>query len=146
MAKNTIKNRQSFYKERFLVNYVKLGGRKGEAAFASGVSRRTVDNWIKSNKEFAALFEDAREDATEILEAEAHRRAIKGVSEPIYYKGEKVGAVQKFSDTLLIVLLKANAPDKYRENIEEKHTGEVVLKVKYDDSPGNPGNTPPPTS
>ena len=41
--------------------------------------------------------------------------------EPVFYKGAKCGAVQKYSDLLLIFLLKARRPDMYRE----RWTGEL---------------------
>jgi hypothetical protein len=52
------------------------------------------------------------------LEDEARRRAYEGWEEPVWHKGVNCGTVRKFSDTLLIVLLKAHMPEKYRENIK----------------------------
>ena len=43
--------------------------------------------------------------------------------EPIYYKGELVGHVRKYSDALMMFLLKAHRPDKYRDNIKVDHAG-----------------------
>ena len=51
------------------------------------------------------------------------RRAFEGTDEPVYYKGEECGSVRKYSDTLAIFLLKAHAPEKYRENIHAELTG-----------------------
>ena len=52
-----------------------------------------------------------------MLEAEARRRAAIGVDEPVFYKGEVVGHIRKYSDTLLMFLLKAHWPEKFRENV-----------------------------
>ena len=49
----------------------------------------------------------------EILEAEAYRRAIEGVVQPVYRGGKLVGEVRQYSERLLMVLLKAQAPEKY---------------------------------
>lgn len=61
------------------------------------------------------------------LEAEARRRAMDGVDEPVYHKGEVVGHVRKYSDTLLIFLLKAHRPHKYRDNYKIEHGGQVEV-------------------
>jgi hypothetical protein len=73
---------------------------------------------------FARSWDNAMEVAIDALEAEARRRAVEGVDEPVgWYKGEAGGKVRRYSDTLLIVLLKAHRPEKYRENIHQEHTG-----------------------
>lgn len=61
------------------------------------------------------------------LEDEAHRRAFDGVDEPVFYKGEDCGAVKKYSDTLAIFLLKAHAPEKYRERQDLTVKGTLTL-------------------
>ncbi len=35
--------------------------------------------------------------------------------EPVFYKGKAIAAVRKFSDTLLIFMLKGAKPEKYRD-------------------------------
>ena len=45
---------------------------------------------------------------------EAYRRAM-GYRVPVYYKGVKVGTMKKYSDTLLIPLLKQMLPEYYGE-------------------------------
>ena len=61
-----------------------------------------------------------RPQAISVLEDEAQRRAT-GFEEDVYYKGQKVGTVTKYSDKLMEILLKANAPEKYRERSEVKN-------------------------
>ena len=39
----------------------------------------------------------------------------------MYYKGDEVGYVRKYSDSLTMFLLKAHRPDKYRERSEVKN-------------------------
>ncbi len=43
-------------------------------------------------------------------EEEAVRRAVDGINEPVFYKGRQVGDIRRFSDTLLIFLMKAGDP------------------------------------
>ena len=39
-----------------------------------------------------------------------------GVEQPVFYRGEIAGTVRKYSDVLLIFLLKVTRPNIYREN------------------------------
>lgn len=73
------------------------------------------------------LFEKAWDKAvrlgTHALEDEAARRASEGWDEPVFYQGVQTGLVRKFSDTLLIFLLKARDPEKYSERLRQELTG-----------------------
>jgi hypothetical protein len=104
-------------KRIFLEAYQKNGVLKYACA-AANVHRQTYYDWLRDDPTFATAAREAREVAIEALEEEAHRRAIEGVEDPIYYKGEFVATVRKPSDTLMIFLLKANRPEKYRERVE----------------------------
>ena len=61
------------------------------AARRTGIARATYYRWIKRDEEFRQRCEDAVEDYAEALEAEADRRAVEGVEEPIYRAGRLVG-------------------------------------------------------
>jgi hypothetical protein len=102
-------------KELFLSEYSKLGTIL-KAAKAADVDRKTHYNWLKSDPEYGELFERAKEDYLEKLEAEADRRAVEGTLRPVFHQGEECGQIREFSDTLLIFRLKCLAPEKYREN------------------------------
>lgn len=83
------------------------------------VGRATHYEWLKADVEYAARFKSAQEDAAEALEEEARRRAVEGVLEPAgWYQGSPGGNVRRYSDTLLIFLLKGAKPEKYRERTE----------------------------
>ena len=120
--------------EQFLLTYAREGTvhRACEAAL---VNRRLVYYWIEHDKHFAAQFERAREIATDLLEEEARRRALKGVEEPVFYQGEVVGHVQKYSDILIMMLLNGHRPERFKQRTE--HTGKdggpiAVVHVSYD--------------
>ena len=95
------------------------------ACQAARVDRRTVYKWkdAKNNGGFGAAWAVALETANDMLEAEAYRRAVQGVDEPHFYEGDIVGHVRKYSDVLLIFLMKARMPHKYRETKRLEHTG-----------------------
>jgi len=88
------------------------------ACRAAGVGRTTFYDWLKKDARFAALHAQATEDAIDVLEQEAKRRAVDGWDEPVFQKGEAVGTVRKYSDNLLITLLKGKKPDVYRERLD----------------------------
>jgi hypothetical protein len=95
-----------------------------KSAKASRIGRRTVYDWLETDKDFKIKFKKARKVAIGVLEDEAHRRAVEGIDKPVFYKGKRVRAkVKEYSDTLLIVLLKANAPKKYKDRVQAEHTG-----------------------
>lgn len=91
------------------------------AATAAGVTRQTVYVHKRRSKEFAEAWEEAMEDAVDALEAVAIDRA------------------RKQSDTLLIFLLKAHRPGKYRETIRTQHTGANDEPVAFTLNIGQPG-------
>jgi hypothetical protein len=106
------------------------------AAKATAIGRRTHYDWLEHDPEYAARFKDVDADVTEALETEARRRAQFGVEEPVYYQGQRVDTIRRFSDTLLIFLLKARRPEVYRERFD--HTlaapggGPVVVRWQTD--------------
>jgi Homeodomain-like domain len=107
------------------------GATIGKAAWMAGVSRRTVYNWRDTEAAFAAEWDDAYEDGTDVFEDEAHRRAVEGVERPVVAMGRlakdddgNVLKVREFSDTLLLASLKRRRPDAWRE----RSTQDVNLK------------------
>jgi hypothetical protein len=94
--------------------------------------------WRREDEAFARDFAEARADAADNLEREAMRLAVKGIDRPVIYRGQlSTGRIDKngqhvpegspdatgvvpltikeYSDTLLIFLLKAACPEKYRD-------------------------------
>lgn len=90
------------------------------AARACGISPATLYKHRRDDALFAERWQEALEEAVDLLEHEAHRRAFKGVAEPVFYQGDECGYVTKYSDGLAQFLLKAHRPDKYRERSEVK--------------------------
>jgi len=83
----------------------------------------------RQKKKWAKDFEEAYENGTDVLEDEAHRRAVDGWDEPKFWQGDEIGVVRKFSDRLLEMLLKARKPEKYRERSDVNVTGDMTVKV-----------------
>jgi hypothetical protein len=88
-----------------------------------------VYDWLARDARFKAQYDDARTDAADALEAEAWRRAHDGVDEPVFYQGAVVGAIRRYSDSLLMLMLRAARPEKYRDRVE--HTGKAGEPVPF---------------
>lgn len=74
-------------KAAFLLAFSEIGI-IGEACEVAGVSRAEVSLWKKDDEAFALAYRDAEDQAADSLEKEAHRRAVTGWHEPVFYKGE----------------------------------------------------------
>ncbi len=99
-------------KQKFIQDLA-LHGNVSEAAKTALVSRSSLYRYRAANPEFAKAWDAAREQATDNLADEAMRRAINGVEEVRYFKGEPVGTVRKYSDQLLMFLLRAYRPQVF---------------------------------
>lgn len=98
------------------------------AAQAAGVGRRTVYEWRAADQTFAEAWDSALDEGSDLLEDEALRRAVHGVSRPVAV-GKQVVDVVEYSDVLLIFLLKARRPERYRDNVRVRTEGAVELSL-----------------
>ena len=101
------------WRKKFLENLAETGV-VTHSARAAGVSKTAVHISRRRDSKFAQAWDRALDSATDRLENEAVRRAVDGVEEPVYQGGKQVGTITRYSDTLLIFLLKANR-DKFRQ-------------------------------
>lgn len=85
--------------------------------------RRSAYDWRRDDADFAAAWDTAIDRGTDALEDEAVRRATEGTLKPVFYKGEKCGSIREYSDTLLMFMLKARRPEKFKERTESQITG-----------------------
>lgn len=112
--------------EKAFLKALSRTGNVSEACRAAKIERSTVYRHRDADKVFAALWVDAQSEAADWLEKEAYRRAVTGWLEPVYQRGEKVGTVRKYSDQLLIRLLEANNPDKFKRRMDMTSDGEKL--------------------
>jgi hypothetical protein len=122
-------------KQAAFLDELALRGNVRDACAVAGVPRRTAYDWRDADPAFAAAWDTALDEAADVMEREAHRRAVDGTEEPVFGSmgqglgSGEVGRITKYSDTLLIFLLKAARPEKYRERQQIEHTGEIAQKV-----------------
>lgn len=124
-------------KERFIKALREFGGNVFRAAKLVKLSRTALYNYRKEDPEFAEAWDNALEDGFDDLEAEARRRALEGYDEPVYHGGEQVGFVRRYSDTLLIFLLKGARPEKYRERYDVKNKVQGSLNISIENAIDN---------
>lgn len=112
---------------RFLEQLSKLSNVTA-ACDAAGIARTAAYKWKAEDPEFAEAWEAALELGVQGMEDEAKRRAFDGYEEPVYQGGMQVGSVRKYSDSLAAMMLKAHAPDKYRERSDLNISGSLNVR------------------
>lgn len=96
---------------------------------AEGHSIRASLKWANATRNdlykkwrISPAFNEAEKDAFEagsdVFEDTLFKRAVEGVEEPVFYKGEVVGYVKKYDTLLLMFALKARRPLIYRDNVK----------------------------
>jgi hypothetical protein len=113
--------------ERFLKALAETGIVSAAVEIA-GTSRTRVYELRKRDAGFTAGWEEAEERAADALEAEAWRRAVVGIQEPLVSSGKVVRdddgqpiAIRRYSDTLMLALLKARRPEKFKDRAVVEH-------------------------
>ena len=94
----------------------------------ANVSRVTVFLYRKKHPEFEQKVQDALKAGIEGLEKACWQRAKDGVRRGVWRNDAdgnpvRVEDIREYSDTLAICMLKAHAPEKYRERTETTLTG-----------------------
>lgn len=124
-------------KKEEICEAIKLTGNITKACDMCNVSKTAAYDHKEIDPIFSKAWDQAVEDSIELMEAEARRRAVEGVLEPVYYQGVVVGEVLKYSDTLLMFMIKGAKPEKYRDNSSVTIGGDAnnPLKVDYKHDP-----------
>lgn len=99
------------------------------AAAAAGVSYTTACDWRRADPAFAEAAATAIEISTQKLEQEAIRRAAEGTLDAVYYQGEVVGHRRRYSDQLLMFLLRGRRPDVYRTDAQPLSAADGPLRI-----------------
>ena len=120
MTSKLTKHRPVIWEKAYLIALAKTGNFTLSAQMA-GIARGTARERYDTSPEFRKACDDAIDQAIDILEAEAWRRAMAG------------------SDRLLSRLLEAHRPDKYRGNY---HVTTNSAPTTYVIDLGLPDDTP----
>lgn len=124
----------------FLVAFAETGNIR-LAAKTSGINRSTHYDWLEADDDYRRAFEAAQQEAAEVLEAEAHRRAVAGTQrlkfnrqgQPIIDPRNGQPYIEhEYSDVLLIFLLKGLMPEKYRERSQVDMSATLAGNLSID--------------
>jgi hypothetical protein len=114
--------------EPFLMGLM-LGKTNADSARDAGIDVKYAHIRRRVDQSFCQAWNEAATIGTELLEQEAERRAYHGVDEPVFFRGIECGHIRKYSDTLLMFLLKSRRPAVYRDNSDNKFGGSFQLNV-----------------
>jgi hypothetical protein len=124
------------WRERFLEALSREPNVSGACRVAR-VSRKAMYAKRKTDPEFAAQWEEALATGWDHLEGQCYQRATDGWEEPVYYQGEAVGKVRRYSDTLAMFLLRAHRSEVYKPesavNINAAVQGKLYVSVDPED-------------
>ena len=106
-------------------------GNVSAAARSAGTCRSRCYEVRRRDAAFAAAWADALEEAADRLEMEAFRRAVEGVGEDRFFRGDLVGRVTRYSDRLLMFLLKARRPSTFGAARDRPSPGEQDHEARF---------------
>lgn len=103
-----------------------------DAAEAAGIPLRHIYKRREADPAFKAQWAEAYMIGNNALEKAARRRGVDGWNEPVFHQGEVCGTVRKYSDSLLMFLMKARDPYKYCDRTRaaqiEREIAEMIEK------------------
>jgi hypothetical protein len=100
------------------------------AARRAKINVHWVYQWRRDDIMFRERWNQAQLQVGELIEDEAKRRAVEGYDETVYDEaGNVVAKKHKYSDTIMVQLLKGNLPDKYRDRDGGGEGGQQPLLI-----------------
>lgn len=125
------KKKFDLYQKRKFCRVLSQQGNKAVACKSCGIAYVTFCRHYNADPQFAKDVDLAMEEAGDMLEAEAIRRAVSGVEVAVRDKdGIIIGHDMKYSDRLLTLLLKAAKPEKFSDKAQVTHTGAVDHRIE----------------
>ena len=133
MARALTKATRLRARNAFLVELAQRGN-ISDAAKAAKLDRHTFYEWREKDAEFAAQWDEALAIAIDSAEHEAWRRAVEGIDKPLIGRVGKdedgvITVIKEYSDQILLRILSAHRPEKWRERSQVEHSGEIAQKV-----------------
>ena len=115
-------------RQRFLLTLSKTGN-ASKAYKTSGLTRRQVETLREDDVAFGQAYDDAMNEAVDLLEAEAWRRALKGTTQPVAKAGQPV-VTRRYSDPLLMMLLRGCRPEKFRMHGKASMPADPMIGIR----------------
>src|SRR5215472_8517145 len=120
--------------KRFLAAFGACGSIERSCRSAR-VHRQTHYYWMRTDPTYPERFRQAEVRAARALEDEAVRRARIGIRKPVLHKGKQVYVqgeplyTTEYSDSLLMFLLKAYNPEKFRDRMEQTNLLDITVEM-----------------
>jgi len=118
------KHRWTAQRQQQFLEYLAETGNVSRSLKLVGTSPARIYALRNNDPVFRQAWDEAEEIAADRLEQEAWRRAVEGFDEPVVSAGKLVRdedgnavMVRRFSDTLLLALLRARRPAKYNKRL-----------------------------
>lgn len=112
-------------RRKVLLDALRAGWTLNRACREAKVDRKSLWRWQQLDPKLDEEIRNAWAEGGDLLEDEAVRRGVHGWNEPVFYKGKQSGSVKKYSDVLLVELLRARRPYKFGDKtqvvVEEHH-------------------------
>ena len=139
----TVLKRQGSWTEKKKLDFCTLlvaGWTVIDACKSVGMSQSSVYELRERDEEFMRQMQQAYDDSTAMLEGECFQRAV-GRDEPMMDKDGEIHYRKKYSDLLMMFLLKARKPKMYRDQVdininETRHIIVDLLPVVKDEETG----------
>lgn len=100
------------------------------ACRAAGIASVTAYRLRDSDADFANDWDNALEDATDALEAEARRRALEGIEEPVIYQGQPTPIWERDEDGEIVMVEFDAGKDKDGNPITGRRPRQLVIDGK----------------
>ncbi len=99
------------------LTFLEETGRPATARRCVPVTNYMVDAWREKIDHFTDLEGEALEGFKAKLHDEAIKRAVDGWDEPVFYKGEVAGYIQRKSDRILELMMKGHMPETFGDKL-----------------------------
>lgn len=117
-----------------LVQFLEALSHNGNISMSArmiGMSRSTILKFAQKNPSFRVAMNEAIEEAKDFALGELLRRGVRGWKEPVWYRGQEVGSVRKYSDSCLIRYVQAHFPE-FRDGRGEWKKGNELIPEEAD--------------
>lgn len=115
--------------QRAFLSAFAVSGVVATASKSAGCSPQRHYVAMRTNEDYRLAYDLVYKQACDALEAEARRRALEGWDEPVFQQGMKVGVKRKYSDVLMIFLMKGAMPDKYADRVKSEVSNNSNITV-----------------
>jgi hypothetical protein len=79
-----------------------------------GIAETRHHHWLQQDAAYRQAFASVQSEVVDNLRDQVLELAVEGWVEPVFYRGRQCGTIRHYSDRLLMLLLKAWKPEKYR--------------------------------